>query len=508
MKAFIYCRYSSDNQNFLSIEAQNRAIEEFCIKEDIQIIKKYYDEAQSARTDNRTNFLLMFDEMLIYKPDYVIVHKLDRFARNRYDSAFYRKKLENNGTKLISVLEPNEDTPENLILTGILETMAEYYSKNLAREVKKGMKETALQCKHNGGTAPTGYDVAKDKTYIINENESEIVRNIFKLYLENFGYIGISKELNALGFKTKKGVPFGKNSIRKILTNEKYTGLFIFAKGKENEIKIENGIPQIIDQETFQKVQHKLSLHKPKPRVNQKNYFMLTGYIKCGECGGAFVGNSTAAGRNNKRYNIYTCSTKINKKTCKNKDIRQELIESYVIEELQNKVFSDNAINEIAEKMIKYTKIEMSGQIEEKSRLEEAKKQTQIKIDKLFDLYLDGDIEKSAISEKINTLKNDLNGISERLFKLDVSFVGKIDKNAFVAFLKLSRDTLKDNDTKIKRKIIETFVEKIIVFDKKVEVYFNITDKVGGGEGLHRLSVKIKGSISKKDLFNILKKSA
>ena len=101
--------------------------------------------------------------------DTLIVHKLDRFSRNRYDSAFYKKKLKDNNVRLISVLEHLDNSPESIILESVLEGMAEYYSVNLSREVMKGMKETALQCKHNGGLPPLGYEVAQDKTYIIKE---------------------------------------------------------------------------------------------------------------------------------------------------------------------------------------------------------------------------------------------------------------------------------------------------------------------------------------------------
>ena len=180
MKAASYCRYSSDNQREESIQAQSRAIKEYANKEKIQIVKIYTDEARSATTDNRPGFLQMIkdSEMRIF--DLVLVHKLDRFARNRYDSAFYKRELKQNGVKLKSVLENLDDSPESIILESVLEGMNEYYSANLSREVMKGMKETALQCKHTGGKPPLGYDVAKDKTYVINEQEINMMVDVAK----------------------------------------------------------------------------------------------------------------------------------------------------------------------------------------------------------------------------------------------------------------------------------------------------------------------------------------
>ncbi|WP_455796468.1 recombinase family protein [Clostridium butyricum] len=210
MKAAIYARYSSDNQREESIEAQIRAINEFAERENIQIVKTYIDEARSATTDDRPQFLKMIKESELGLFDTLIVHKLDRFSRNRYDSAFYKKKLKDNNVRLISVLEHLDNSPESIILESVLEGMAEYYSVNLSREVMKGMRETALQCKHNGGLPPLGYDVAKDKTYIINPNEAKAVKLIYELYSNGVGYNLILSRLNELGYKTKKGKFLGK----------------------------------------------------------------------------------------------------------------------------------------------------------------------------------------------------------------------------------------------------------------------------------------------------------
>ena len=131
MKAAIYARYSSDNQREESIEAQVRAIKEYADKNGIIITKVYTDEAKSATTDNRPKFLEMIKDSEFRLFDAVIVHKLDRFSRDRYDSAYYKRVLKKNGVRLISVLEHLDDSPESIILESVLQGMAEYYSKNL-----------------------------------------------------------------------------------------------------------------------------------------------------------------------------------------------------------------------------------------------------------------------------------------------------------------------------------------------------------------------------------------
>ena len=154
--------------------------------------------------------------------DIVLVHKLDRFSRDRYDSAIYKKRLKKNNVRLCSVLERIDDSPESIMMESVLEGMAEYYSKNLGREIMKGMQETALQCKHTGGCTPLGYDLDSEKKLVINEYEAEAVKIIFEMFADGYGYSAIISYLNEHGYTTKKGRIFGKNSLYEILQNEKY----------------------------------------------------------------------------------------------------------------------------------------------------------------------------------------------------------------------------------------------------------------------------------------------
>ena len=271
-KAFAYARFSSDNQREESIDAQLRAIREYCERQNIEILEEFIDRAKSATTDQRPNFQRMIAAAGTTDVDYVIVHKLDRFARNRFDSAYYRRSLKLNGVRIVSVLERFDDSPESVILESVLEGFAEYYSKNLAREVKKGMKETALQCKHTGGRPPLGYAVNDDHTYRIDPVGAATVQKIFRMYADGHGYTDILRALE--GQRTGSGGYFGKNSISEILRNEKYTGTFIFNRsasksedGRRNHhaskddseiIRVPGGMPRIIDDATWEAVQTRL----------------------------------------------------------------------------------------------------------------------------------------------------------------------------------------------------------------------------------------------------------
>ena len=181
LRAVAYARFSSDMQREESIDAQLRAIEDYCKRNNILLVSEYIDRAKSATTDNRPEFLKMIKEAGQGNFDIIVVHKLDRFARNRYDSAHYKHQLKRYGVALRSVVENLDGSPESIIMESVLEGMAEYYSKNLAREVMKGMKENALNCVHTGGTPPLGYDIEKGtKKLIINEHEATAVKLIYQ----------------------------------------------------------------------------------------------------------------------------------------------------------------------------------------------------------------------------------------------------------------------------------------------------------------------------------------
>ncbi len=159
IKAVSYLRFSSDNQRDESIDAQRRAVEEYAKRNNYLIIKEYADRAKSARSDDRPEFLQMIKDSKDGNFSVIIVDKLDRFSRNRFDSAHYKQQLKLNSVSVVSVKENIDGSPESVIMEAVLEGFAEYYSLNLARETMKGLKENAYQAKATGGTAPYGFSV-------------------------------------------------------------------------------------------------------------------------------------------------------------------------------------------------------------------------------------------------------------------------------------------------------------------------------------------------------------
>lgn len=261
-------RFPGNNQRDESIDAQERAIRKYAEENDIEIVEEYIDRSRTGTNTDREEFQRMLNDSRYGLFDLVIVHKLDRFARNRYDSAISRKILRDNGVELYSVIEKFDNTPESIILEGLMETLNEYYSANLSREVMKGMRENALQCRYTGGYVPLGYRVDDTGHFRINEEEAEVVRRIFSGTIQGMSYRELQQEFNEKGIRTRTGKLFGKNSLYSILTNEKYIGVYVYnravskdSRGKRNNhrskpddqiIRIENGIPAIVTREEFQ----------------------------------------------------------------------------------------------------------------------------------------------------------------------------------------------------------------------------------------------------------------
>ena len=182
MNAVIYARYSSDNQREESIEGQLRECKEYADQNGITVGRTYIDRALSAKTDSRPQFQQMIHDSATHTFEAVLVWKLDRFSRNRYDSAHYKRILKNNWVHVVSVTEPISNTPEGIMLESLLEGMAEYYSAELAEKVSRGHKENALKAKFNGGPVPLGYRIDSEHHYQIDPATAPVVQEAFQRY--------------------------------------------------------------------------------------------------------------------------------------------------------------------------------------------------------------------------------------------------------------------------------------------------------------------------------------
>ena len=224
MNAVIYARYSSDNQREESIEGQLRECREYAERNGMNVVATYIDRALSAKTDDRPQFQQMIRDSNTHKFEAVLVWKLDRFSRNRYDSANYKRKLAQNHVRVVSATEPISNTPEGIMLESLLEGMAEYYSAELSEKVSRGHKENALKAKFNGGTIPLGYRIDENQHYQIDPATASLVLEAFERYADGECVRKIVESFNARGLRTSRGAPFSINSFQAILKNRRYLG--------------------------------------------------------------------------------------------------------------------------------------------------------------------------------------------------------------------------------------------------------------------------------------------
>lgn len=503
-RACIYARFSSDNQRDESIDAQVRACKAYAEFHGYNIVDIYADYAYSATNDKRPEFQRMIADSGEDIFDIVLVHKLDRFSRNRYDSAQYKNLLQKNRVKLISVIEQFDDSPEGGVMEGIIETFSEYYSRNLAREVQKGMKESAYKCLHLGGKPPLGYNVNPDQTYSINYEESPIIETIFNMFLDGYSYKEIAQKLNNLGYKTRKGKTFTKNSFHDILRNEKYAGVYVFNRsvskrkdGKRNNhanksndeiIRIENGMPAIISQEIFNQAQDRL---KRQRHVENKSYakrvYLLSGKVRCGVCGNLYTGNyrhpfKDKSGREKAAYASYRCSRKKNSIDCNNREIEQTSLDNLVLDWFEQYFFNDSSIKTLVDQMNQYRKDYFESAGKELQRYEKALQDVERKIGNLTAAIAESGSEPQ-IMEALHGLQAQRVQIQESIIleQKNSKCVSVTEEDLRSALMQFKEYVTTRNIAQCK-KFLDDYIDEVIVYPDTVSISFKASFTVPDGQ--------------------------
>ncbi len=471
--AVIYARYSSHSQREESIEAQLRRCREYAVKNDFNVVAEYCDRALTGKTDHRHEFQRMIKDSEKGHFQAVIMYTIDRFARNRYDSAMYKAKLKKNGVKCYYTEQSLTDEPESIILEAVLEGMAEYYSENLARGVRRGMRENAMKCMVNGSHMLLGYKKGADGKYEIDPATAHIVKEIFNLYSSGKSQSQVVEILNSKGYRTSRGYKFHISAVNTVLKNEKYIGIYKF-----EDIRIENGVPAIISKDIFNKVQSMLTKNKRKTgKMTDPCKYLLTGKLFCGHSGGAMQGVSGTS-HTGKIHNYYKCADKTKKSGCNKANERKEYIERLVTEAAVEAVSKPGVIENIAKRIVKIIEREQ----QENNHLEHLNRElseTQKKIGNLIK-FIEKGIAEEEVQERLDELtyyKQDLLlQIKQESIKLP-----NIEKEQMIYFLQNSVKQGNLDDSKYQEKIIDMLVNKVYIYDtdnggKKIIVYCNTNE--------------------------------
>ena len=333
MAVALYARVSTTKQadKDLSIPDQLRQMRDWCKRNGHAIAKEYIEAGASATDDRRPEFQQMIADATLKPGPYeaIIVHSLSRFFRDHIASALYERQLKKAGARLISISQQTSDDPSGEMARSIFSLFDEYQSKENGKHTLRAMKENARQGFFNGSAPPFGYKKeeldlpaakGKKKRLVIDETEAPMIRRMFELYSSGLngremGCKDIASHFNERGMLVR-GAKWQRNRVHQFLSDTAYMGDYVFNKKnmRSNETKPETEwvrvpIPPLIDRQVFLAVADKR--HSRSPAVTPARVVssptLLTGLLKCGNCG---AGMTTATGKGG-RYRYYKCNTRI-----------------------------------------------------------------------------------------------------------------------------------------------------------------------------------------------------
>jgi len=496
-----YYRYSSDMQTEDSIEAQRAGCIRYCelngwpYQEELE----YIDRAKSgSSTVNRTNFRRMLADAGEKKFNILLVHKMDRFSRSILTGGIAKNELETNGVKIRSASENIDDTPLGKFAANLLACMSEYYIDNLSSEVHKVMDQKASKGLFLGGTPPLGFcinTVDGEKVYAIDEDEAQIVRDIFSMFVDlGCGYSRIAKILNSEGKKTKYGNEFCQNAVREIILNQKYIGVYEWNKrvpknkltGKRNHhaykdaskiIRIEGALPQIISHETFAKAQLKIrkntGVNQNKMSHKAKEVYLLRGKLFCGSCGRQLTGNRRSGGRNKKSvYSSYNCP-RVADSVCMTKGLKKEAIEKAAADIILAQL-TDGNLEQVAQRVNEYRKEKESPNASRARKLRSEISDIDFKINNILDFIMAGNAP-AVLNNRLQELER-----TKGQFQTDLSSIEAetqaltFDISTVKTKAQAIMERLKEKNPARLEEIFDAFIERINVNEADIEICLSL----------------------------------
>ena len=464
-KAVIYARFSSSSQTEQSIEGQLTVCHDYAEREGYMIVGEYIDRAISGRSDERPDFQRMISDARSGGFQYVLVYKLDRFSRNRYDSAIYKVQLKKYGVKVISCMENIGDNPESIILEAVLEASAEYYSIDLSQKVRRGLLETAKKGKVLGNHYPIGYK-SVDQHLFPDPLVAPHITWAFQAYAGGTPKKEIVAELNRRGVRNHRGGLITASSLQTVFRNEKYLGIL-----DQQGIRIENSHEPLIDQKTFEKVQEMAKKNKHTAAKNKADVpYLLTGKLFCGYCGEPLRG-VCGTGKTGKRWYYYSCKGR-KTKDCKKRHEKKDYLEWYVCEQTVEYILQPDRLDMIAKAVVKeYRKSFNNDAV---SAAEKRLSYLDGQMNKIVDMLLEvPESGRPALYAKMEKIGSEKESAEIELAKLKIAnktpFSVKMIKDWLAYFCK--GDLM---DLEFREQLINTFINSVYLFDDKVVIYYNV----------------------------------
>lgn len=451
----LYGRYSSHNQKDISVEQQFEKGYELAAEYGIRIIDTYADRAVSGRTDKRRDFQRMMTDAAKGKFRYVIAWKSNRMGRNMLEALINEARLQDLGVRVLYVEEDFDDTAAGRFAARSMMNVNQFYSENMAEDIKRGLYDNAANCMVANGHLPYGYKADETLHYAIDEPKAAVIREIFTRVSCGEAFVDIMASLNARGIKTSYGRPWGRSSFQKILSNERYRGIYIYG-----DVRKEGGIPRIVSDELYFKVQEVITTKKnPQGRHRVNGDYLLTGKLFCGHCKSPMTGVS-GTGRSGKLHYYYVCQKRRTEKTCKKKNLRRDDIELQVAKAIKRRTLDDDTINWIADSVVEYSQHQESAS--GIGLLEDQLKDTQRSIKNLMAAIEQGIITPTT-KARLMELEKEQSDIDRKITMAKADVI-PVNRDQLVGWLKkLQAGDV--HDKKYQAELFDTFLIAVYVYD-------------------------------------------
>lgn len=426
--AFICARYSTDNQSPDSIAVQVGACTEWCARNSVPVIGVFADEAVSGMKESRPQYAEMMRQLRQGIADMVVIYDQSRLFRRMTAWFTFRDEMTALGVRIVSVTQPmvgrDIRDPANFLMEGSSALFNQMWALQSRQKTIEKMRFMARNGQYTGGKPALGYEVVDGRLQVC-EEEAAVVRRIFREYADGRSYRDIIAGLNADGIRTKRGNPFGSNSLHDLMHNEKYIGTLVYgqspyredgtrnthAKDGEDPIRIEDAIPAIIDKETFRIVQERMALNKRQQggRPPKNREYPLRGKVFCGSCKSAMT-VSTSKGE----YYYYRCTGKKRLHNCESTPISVDQLERTVSAALRSVLGTPSEVEGLIKILRDQSeKIAGSAVIRLQSLLEK-EKDIATRLDNALDAVLAG-LTSPALKEKIRMLEEEKAAIQVEL---------------------------------------------------------------------------------------------
>lgn len=469
MKAAIYARYSAGpKQTDQSIEGQVRVCRKYCDDHEMEVVEIYADKHITGKTDARPEFQRMIADSSTDKFDAVCVYKTDRFSRSKIDAVIYKKQLKDNGVKLFYAAETIPDGPEGIILESLMEGLAEYYSAELSQKIRRGMYETALKGKVLGNNIPFGYHADAERRYEIDEDEAPVVELIYDLYLGGMNIAEIGRKLTSLGHLSRVNKPFAFSSLKRILTNPAYTGLY-----QACGMCLEDKIPVIISKEKFAMTQKMMEENAPLKGRMAKDSYLLSGKLYCGKCDRLMSGYCGTS-HTGKKHFYYHCPGNYRKYGCDMKPVVRNDIETAVVNMTVEYVLNPDIMNQIAH-IVWEAQTDATANEKEVARIENKLHDTKKEIRQLIDAIKAGQFTQS-LSAELDDLEVMRINLEAELSDAKNRSLGLTEDDIYFFLNQFLLDEDEDPQS-YRRKIINSFVSQVYLYENTIEIFYKLSDQ-------------------------------